>query len=175
LVQVVEPGQIVDLHLVDIKTIRFLLTRGIDNPLLSLFSNKEKRVIRAFGQIMSRGNLLAGISKYIYEIFNHHNYKEILNMYTKEDFLRDHPPENRPHFLFAWEEKYHKEEIAKATQRAELKGKLEGELKGKLEGELKALEKLYEEGILLKEQFLERATPLREKLQNILIGSQTIH
>ena len=63
----------------------------------------------------------------------------------------------------------------KGELEGELKGKPEGELKGKIEGELKALEKLYEEGILLKEQFLERATPLREKLQNILIGSQTIH
>ena len=78
-------------------------------------------------------------------------------MYTKEDFLRDHPPESQKHFLFPWEEEYHREEIKKTLK----EGKIEGELKGKLEN----LEELYRDGLLPKEEFLKRSAPLREKLQ----------
>jgi hypothetical protein len=94
-------------------------------------------------------------------------------MYTREDFLREHPRDKRPLFFFPWDKENHLRELKKARHESrlegELKGKLEGKLEGELEGELKGevklLNKMHEEGILSKEQFLERATPLQKKLE----------
>jgi hypothetical protein len=47
-VNIVQPRQIVELELPEIKTIRFLLTRDTENPILSLFSDKEDKIITAF-------------------------------------------------------------------------------------------------------------------------------
>ena len=46
--------------------------------------------------------------------------EELINMYTKEDFFRDYPPE-KEHFLFPWEKAYIENEVKKRTRVTEEK------------------------------------------------------
>ena len=45
-----------------------------------------------------------------------HYKKEIFSMYTKEDYIRDHPPGPKKHFFFPWEEEYHLQELKKEKE-----------------------------------------------------------
>ena len=129
----------------------FTDTKYIKSDTIFIFRTKRKGCIGFFG-VKESNWFDERISSYPAEILEHY-HQDVFNMYTKEDFLRDHPPESQKHFLFPWEEEYHRQEIKKTLN--------EGELKGKLEN----LEELYRDGLLSKEEFLKRSAPLREKLQ----------
>ena len=171
-VNVVQPEEVIELELPGIKTISFLLIRNTENPILSLFSDRKDKVVEAFTKLKEESSLLAGISDYIFEIINRYA-KEVLKMYTREDFLREHPRDKRPLFFFPWDKENHLMDLERARRESrlegELKGRLEGELNGrieaKLKGELKLLNEMYKEGILSKEQFSKRAAPLQKKLE----------
>lgn len=80
-----------DLTISTLKPVRFIICSRTDNPVLALFSDKIERVIAAYTTIEREPTLFADVSIYWKQVLRQFG-KEIPNMYTKEDFLRDYPP-----------------------------------------------------------------------------------
>ena len=154
----------VDLAIPGLKPVRFLLTRETSNPVLLLFSGEKEQVGSAFAELKDRTDLLNQISRYFNEILAYYN-EEVLTMYTKEDFLRDHPPESQSHFLFPWEEEYHQQEVKKGK----VEGKIEGLKEGKIKGALETIQGLYQDGVISKEEYQKRVEELKEQLNSLII------
>ena len=58
--------------------------------------------------------LLDEISAYFKNIKAYYG-EELIEMYTKEDFFRDYPPQ-KEHFLFPWEKAYIENEVKRITE-----------------------------------------------------------
>jgi predicted transposase/invertase (TIGR01784 family) len=86
---------------------------------LSLFSGDADKVSQSYAELKQQTTLLQGISVYFQKISEYYG-EEFLNMYTKEDFLRDYPPKKEYSFAFPWEKEYHEKAIQKAIQQDKL-------------------------------------------------------
>ena len=122
--KVVKEKEIFDLALSPLKRVRFVITQETDNPVLSLFSGDAHKVSQSYVELKQQTTLLEGISVYFQKI-NEYYGEEFLNMYTKEDFLRDYPPKKEYPFVFPWSKEYHEKAIQEATQQGIQQGKLE--------------------------------------------------
>ncbi|KPA18871.1 hypothetical protein MHK_000911, partial [Candidatus Magnetomorum sp. HK-1] len=103
-IDVIKPEEVVDLKLGNVKKVRIIVTQDTDNPILALFSGKQKKVLEAYEKLKKETDLLDEISAYFEKIKAYYG-KELIEMYTKEDFFRDYPPQ-KEHFLFPWEKAY---------------------------------------------------------------------
>jgi hypothetical protein len=115
--KVVKEKQIYDLELRPLKRVRFIITRETDNPLLALFSAEPRKVSESYTQLKEQTTLLANVSAYLNKLSEYYN-QEMLNMYTREDFMRDYPPADYAPFVFPWEKEYHEQELKKAAEAA---------------------------------------------------------
>ena len=88
-----------DVTISTLKPVRFIICSRTDNPVLALFSDKLERVIAAYTTIEREPTLFADVSIYWKQVLRQFG-KEIPNMYTKEDFLRDSPPSDEDPWLF---------------------------------------------------------------------------
>lgn len=88
-----EDGAVYDVAISTLKLVRFIICSRTDNPMLALFSGKVERIIAAYTTIQNEPTLFADISIYWKQILREVD-REIKNMYTREDFLRDYPAAN---------------------------------------------------------------------------------
>lgn len=109
-------GEAYDLKPGILQPVRIILCQETDNPVLALFSGKPEKVFASYDHLRQYSDLLDEVSVYFQKIAEYYG-KEMVNMYTKEDFWRDYPPTEQP-FAFPWEEEYHKEVLAKAVEEA---------------------------------------------------------
>ena len=105
----VNGGEAYDLKPGLLQPIRIILCQQTDNPVLGLFSGKPEKVFASYDHLRQHTDLLDEVSVYFQKIAEYYG-KEMVNMYTKEDFWRDYPPTNQP-FAFPWEEEYHQQVI----------------------------------------------------------------
>ncbi len=108
--------EITDLDLEGFKRIRFIKTRTTNNPVLGLFSGDPVRIKKSYEFLKAEGNLISEVSSYLKKIGKY--IGEVIEMYTKEDFFKEFPPDESP-FVFPWEEEYHNKEIEAIKQRVE--------------------------------------------------------
>lgn len=138
--KVVKEKEIFDLTLSPLKRVRFVITQETDNPVSSLFSGDAHKVFQSYASLKQQTTLLQGISVYLMKI-NEYYGEEFLNMYTKEDFLRDYPPKKEYPFVFPWSKEYHEKTIQEATQQGTQQGIQQGIQQSKLETARKMLAK----------------------------------
>lgn len=120
----VKDKEIFDFDLGVLKRVRFIITRETDNPVLALFSGDYQKVFDSYNHIKEHTTLLSAISTYLNRLSQYYG-EEVLNMYTKEDFMRDYPLKDYAPFAFPWEKEYHDQELKKVAQEAAEKAKIE--------------------------------------------------
>ncbi|MCE7986414.1 MAG: hypothetical protein DYG89_35025 [Caldilinea sp. CFX5] len=125
-------GEAYDLKPGILQPVRIILCQQTDNPVLALFSGRPEKVFASYDYLRQHSDLLDEVSVYFQKIAEYYG-KEMVNMYTKEDFWRDYPPKDQP-FAFPWEEEYHKEVLSKAVAEAARAGHEAGLEEGREEG-----------------------------------------
>ena len=158
-VEELQDSQSIVLEIPELKPVRFLLTRNTSNPVLQLFSGKREKIVSAYKELEQRADLLNRISGYFKEIIEYYN-DEVISMYTKEDFFRDHPDHSQPYFRFPWEKEQYEKDL-KNSRKA-----------GIIEGQIKSLRGLYQDGLLSEEEYLKRTALLQEQLESLLSENQ---
>ena len=166
-----EDSQSIILHIPGLKPVRFLLTRNTSNPVLQLFSGKREKIVSAYKELEQRTDLLNRISGYFQEIVQYYD-DEVNEMYTKEDFFRDHPDHSQPYFRFPWEKEQYEKDLKNSRKAGEDKGIIKGKKEGVLEGQIKYLRGLYQDGLLSEEEYLKRTALLQEQLESLLSENQ---
>lgn len=112
----IKKDEIFDLTLSTVTRMRFVILRTTDNPLLALFSNDPPKVEAGYRKLSEETDLLDEISIYFSKLAEYYG-AEVNNMYTKEDFWRDYPPNENP-FVFPWLKEYHEQEVQKIQKTA---------------------------------------------------------
>ncbi len=112
----IKKDEIFDLTLSTVTRVRFVILRTTDNPLLALFSNDPPKVDAGYQKLSQETDLLKEISIYFSKLSEYYG-TEVNNMYTKEDFWRDYPPNENP-FVFPWLKEYHEQEVQKIQKTA---------------------------------------------------------
>ena len=101
MVEEVIEDEVYDLRPGNLPPIRIIVCRTTSNPILALFSGDREKVLENYERIKRETTLLNKVSRYLDKIRAY--YGEIVkNMYTREDFIRDNPPKDRP-TLLPWE------------------------------------------------------------------------
>jgi len=109
-------GEVYDLTISTMKRVRFIVCSRTDNPILALFSADVSRIQNAYRMLRTESDLFAEVSIY-WQAIAAQIEKEIRNMYTKEDFLRDYPPRDDVPVLFGWQLEELRRQLAQAAQR----------------------------------------------------------
>ncbi|MEM7132600.1 MAG: DUF4351 domain-containing protein [Chloroflexota bacterium] len=99
--QMVREDDVYELRFSSMKSVRFIICSRTDNPILALFSTDMQRVLTAYTTLQTEPTLVDEISIYWKQILRHID-KEFKNMYTKEDFLRDYPPDEEEPGILEW-------------------------------------------------------------------------
>lgn len=121
--KVIKKDEIFELSLSTTKSVRFIILRTTNNPLLALFSNNPPKIAEGYQRLTQETDFLEGISIYFSKIAEYYG-EEVKNMYTKEDFWRDYPPNDNP-FVWPWLKDYHEQELQKAVAREARQEKME--------------------------------------------------
>ena len=122
-VHVIGDGEAYDLKLGLLRPVRFILCQKTENPVLALFSGDPAKVFASYDYLRQNSDLLDEVSVYFQKIAEYYG-KEMVNMYTEQDFWRDYPPKNQP-FAFPWEAEYHQRVIEQV--RAEVRDEVRDE------------------------------------------------
>ncbi len=148
LLHTIVKNRIYDLKL--LTKVRFIITKETDHPVFGLLSNNVQQIESSINRLQKDSRLISQISSYLEKLFKHYAMEGIKMPYTKETFLKENYPD--------WYQK-----ITYAEQKGMQEGMQEGMQKGMQKGEINMLETLYNQGVLSKEHYQERITPLMQK------------